>query len=476
VSGRVVVVGAGVSGLAAALELLAGGVAASDLLVLEASPGTGGLLRAGEVGGVHVDLGAEAMLARRPEGVELVEQVGLSDRLVAPEPARPAVWRAGGPRPLPAGTLMGVPGTGTDLSGVLDTHEVRATVDAMAAAARRGPAATRDEDVDVARAVVADVGRPVLDLLVEPLLGGVYAGRTDQLSLAETVPALARAHRAGEPLAVAVDRAGAAATPGAPVFTGLDGGMAGIARAATVHLQRAGVDVRCGVRVTGLERTASGWSVRTHRRDAASGPDLEGRLDATLVLLAVPTTTTARLLTGPLPEAASELGRTPVAGVAVVALALRGLEPTTSGLLVPPVESSRAGLAVKAVTFSSTKWAWVAGQDRDVTVLRASVGRVGETAALQRDDDDLVDLVRRDLTVMLGPEHAPALTAADSVVARWGGALPQYTPGHALRREGLQRAVAGAGGLAVTGGFVEGVGVPACIASARRAARGLLSG
>ncbi len=323
--------------------------------------------------------------------------------------------------------------------------------------------------MSVAAAVERDAGRPVLDLLVEPLLGGVYAGRTDRLSLAATVPALAAALRRGEPLSAAADRAATSGpAPGVPVFTGVDGGMARLAGAVAEDLRGRGADVRTGVRVTGLERVPGGWRLRT-----TSGP-----VDAAAVVLALPTTTTARLLSSAVPAAAAALAEVDVAGVAVVALAVAGLEPTTSGLLVPPVEAEAAGVDVKAVTFSGAKWGWVAAQGggAGTGVLRASLGRAGDGAVLRRDDDALVDLVRRDLEVLLGRQHRAALAAAPAVVARWGGALPQYAPGHLDRVARLRAAVAGEGGLAVAGAFLDGVGVPACVRTARGEVDRLLAG
>lgn len=478
-SARVVVVGGGISGLAAAVELLSLGVDGADVTVLEAAAATGGLLRAARVGDVVVDVGAEAMLARRSEGVGLAGDVGVAGQIVSPGPARPAVWRATGVRPLPAGTVMGVPGTATDLTQVLQPDELRVTERALAAARQAGAgvdsqrATEPGSDVDVASAVLTDVGRPVLDLLVEPLLGGVYAGRTDRLSLRSTVPVLGQAHAAGEPLAAAVDRLGVAATAGVPVFAGIDGGMARLATAATSRLLDAGVEVRRDTRVTGLIARPGGWRLTTTSSGHVAGA-VEDHIDADLVVLALPTTTTARLLADAVPDGSRQLSGVDVASVAVVALAVPGPRPSTSGLLVPPVEATRAGVTVKAVTFSSTKWAWVGEQDEAVTVLRASVGRVGESVALQRDDDALVSLVRRDLTTLLGADNVAALASAPATVARWGGALPQYAPGHELRVAALLQAVAAVGGLAVTGGFLDGVGVPACIASARHAVHGLL--
>jgi len=228
--------------------------------------------------------------------------------------------------------------------------------------------------------------------------------------------------------------------------------------------------------VSGLEQVPGGWRLET-----SAGP-----LEAAAVVLAVPTTTTARLLAAAVPAAGQALGEVEVAGVAVVALAVTGLEPTTSGLLVPPVESAAAGVDVKAVTFSGAKWDWVAAQG-GTGVLRASLGRAGDGAVLRRDDRALVDLVRRDLAVLLGGQPGPtsasrsasssaspstaalaaALAAAPAVVVRWGGALPQYAPGHLDRVARVRAAVAATGGLGVTGAFLDGVGVPACIGSAR---------
>ena len=152
--------------------------------------------------------------------------------------------------------------------------------------------------------------------------------------------------------------------------------------------------------------------------------------------------------------------------MAVVALAFPATAfpslPTGSGFLVPPVD----GRSVKAVTFSSTKWGWYAGAAPGLVVVRASVGRMGEEAVLQRDDADLVDLVLADLTDALGVTDPPL----DARVTRWGGGLPQYTVGHRGRVERIRAAVAELPGLAVAGAAYDGVGVPACVASGAQAA------
>jgi oxygen-dependent protoporphyrinogen oxidase len=154
------------------------------------------------------------------------------------------------------------------------------------------------------------------------------------------------------------------------------------------------------------------------------------------------------------------------ASVAIVTLVLDGPDPGAgSGYLVPAVE----GRTTKAVTFSSRKWRHYAGHG---AVVRASVGRSGETAVLQRDDAELVAAVRDELALAVGP--LPRLV--DSRVTRWGGGLPQYAVGHLDRVRRIRAAVASVPGLAVAGAAYDGVGVPACARSGRQAAQAVLAG
>jgi oxygen-dependent protoporphyrinogen oxidase len=187
-------------------------------------------------------------------------------------------------------------------------------------------------------------------------------------------------------------------------------------------------------------------------------------------VIAVPAAPTARLLRPHAPGAASELTQIRYASMAVVAVAFPATAlrrpPTGSGFLVPPVDAR----TVKAVTFASSKWGWYAEQAPGLVLVRASVGRVGEEAVLQRDDADLVDLVLADLTDALGVTDPPL----DARVTRWGGGLPQYTVGHLARVERVRAAVAALPGLAVAGAAYDGVGVPACVASGQRAAAAVL--
>jgi oxygen-dependent protoporphyrinogen oxidase len=448
----VVVVGGGISGLAAAWQLASGAAGVGpEILLLEARAELGGLLRPGEVGGVRLDVGAESVLARRPEAVQLIHQAGLGADLVHPVTSAASVLARGRLVPMPAGTLMGVPGNPSTLRGLLDDAEL---ADVLTEPDR--PAEPLGHDVDVASWVTARMGRAVLDRLVEPLLGGVYAGHADRLSLRAGVPALWEIAARGGSVLHQVAALPAAA---GPVFAGVRGGVARLPEALAAGLTDRGVRIRTGVSVRGLHRTPAGWSLET-------GPAGRGELiEADAVVLAVPPAPAARLLRGAAPAASAELAGIRTASVAVVAVLLPAGQLSGvpgSGLLVPPVE----GRAIKAVTLSSAKWGWVT-PDGGPVVLRISLGRAGEEAVLQQNDADLAALAVSDLAAVLRRPLTPLATR----VVRWGGALPQYDVGHADRVVRIRTALDSAPGLALCGAALDGVGVAACIATARAAAR-----
>jgi len=453
----VVVVGGGVSGLTAAWRLVQAGV---DVEVLEAAGRVGGVLDRVEVGGVVVDTGAESVLARRPEAVDLVRAVGLGDDLVHPATARASLRTEGALRPLPAGTVMGVPGSAAAVEGLL------APADAARVAAEPGlPAPPVTADVSVGDYVASRVGRAVVDRLVEPLLGGVYAGHASRLSLQATVPALWAHARAGGSLLAAVTATAARPATAGPVFAGVRGGVSRLPEALEAAVTTRGARVHRSRPVTGLHRTAGGWRLDTPA----------GSVDADAVVLAVPAPAAARLLREAVPAAATELAAVETASMLIAALAvptaqLAGLEG--SGLLVPPVVGAAEGLQVKALTLSASKWSWVAEQDEDVRVLRVSLGRARESAVLQREDADVLAIAARDASFLLGRP----LTPVDGAVARWVDGLPQYAVGHVDRVARVRAAVAAAGALAVCGSALDGVGVPACVAAAGAAAAAVLAG
>ncbi|MFJ9739037.1 protoporphyrinogen oxidase [Streptomyces sp. NPDC101166] len=460
--GHVVVVGAGVAGLAAAHRLLERG---ARVTVLEASDRVGGKLMPGEVAGVRVDLGAESMLARRPEAVALAREAGLADRLRPPATATASLWTRGALRPMPKGHVMGVPGAASALAGVLsDEGLARVERDADL------PRTEVGEDVAVGEYVAARLGREVVDRLVEPLLGGVYAGDAYRLSMRSAVPQLFQAARTHTSLTEAVreiQAQAAAARQTGPVFMGIEGGVGSLPLAVAESVRARGGEIVTGAPVTELRRTTgpaegAAGSAHAERWRVAAGDRV---LHADAVIVAVPAPAAAALLAAESPGAAAELRAVEYASMALITLAYRRSEaaalPDGSGFLVPPVD----GRTIKASTFASQKWGWIADQDPDVVVLRTSVGRYGETAILNRSDADLVAVSRGDLEAATGLAAAPVETR----VTRWTDGLPQYPVGHHARVARVRAHVAELPGLAVCGAQYDGVGIPACVASAHAA-------
>ncbi|KOX06397.1 protoporphyrinogen oxidase [Streptomyces sp. NRRL B-1140] len=445
--GRVVVIGAGVAGLAAAHRLLDRG---ARVTVLETSGRVGGKLLPGEVAGARVDLGAESLLARRPEAVDLAREVGLADRLQPPATATASLWTRGALRPFPKGHVMGVPGTASALAGVL-SEEGLARIERDAEL----PRTEVGDDVAVGEYVAQRLGREVVDRLLEPMLGGVYAGDAYRISMRAAVPQLFQVARTHTSLTAGVRelqaRAAAARQTG-PVFTGIRGGVGTLPLAVADSVRARGGEILTGTAVTGLRRTPEGgWHVFSGER--------EWLADA--VIVAAPAPAAARLLRAESPGAAAELDAVEYASMALVTLAYRRGEtalPDGSGFLVPPVD----GHTIKASTFASQKWGWIADENPGLVVLRTSVGRYGETEILERDDSELADVSRQDLKAATGLDATPVATR----VTRWDDGLPQYPVGHHARVARIREHIARLPGLAVCGAAYDGVGVPACIASA----------
>lgn len=449
-----VVIGGGIAGLAAAHRLVATGL---RVTLLEATARLGGKLMTGEVAGVQVDLGAESVLARRPEAVDLAGAVGLAGRLQPPATATASLWTRDALRPMPKGHVMGVPGDPAALGGVLSPEGL-----ARIAEERELTPTPVGDDVAVGAYVADRLGREVVDRLVEPLLGGVYAGDAYRISMRAAVPQLFEAVKEGGPLLDAVrriqERAAARQQTG-PVFQGIEGGIGTLPDAVADAVRAGGGSILTETPVLGLTRTDAGWAVRTDT----------GVITADAVVLATPAWSASALLAAESPAASAELAGVEYASMALVTLAfsrsdieayeaLRG----RSGFLVPPVD----GRTIKASTFSSNKWQWVADAAPGLFVLRTSVGRYGEEDHLHREDGELVAVSLRDLRAATGLAARPV----DSEVTRWIGGLPQYPVGHHTRIARIRDEVAKLPALRVCGAVYDGVGIPACIASAQRAA------
>lgn len=509
---KVVVVGGGIAGLAAAHQLVAaGGV---DVTVVEASDRLGGKVRTEPFAGVPLDAAPDAFLARRPEALQLCEELGLTDRLVPPATGEAWVWTRGRLRRLPTGLVLGLPTDPVALarSGVLSPlGTARAAVEPWL------PGAPLAGDATIGSVVRRRLGAEVQEHLIDPLLGGINAGDTDELSIDAVAPQLAAAARRSRSMVrgarALTASAGAGGAPAPPVFYGLPGGMEELVRALTQRLEAAGAELRTGVAVTSLAAGGSGGTgggstggaaastlgagagagggagdgAGVHRDGAGSPPTAAsgaggvgalrwrvgtadgGIHDADGVVLAAPAFVTAPLLGKVAPEVAATLDGIAYASVTLVALAY----PTNavpgplqgSGFLVP----RREGRLMTACSWASSKWAHLGASGQ--VLLRVSAGRAGDTRADALDDDALVERLRVELESAMGLRAQPT----EVRVTRWPRAFPQYAPGHLDRMAAAMGALSRAApGVTLAGAALGGVGLPACIGSGRRAAADVL--
>jgi oxygen-dependent protoporphyrinogen oxidase len=455
------VVGAGISGLAAAWE---GRRRGARVAALDAAPRAGGKLRTSPVAGVPLDESADAFLARVPDAVELCAELGIGTELVAPATGAAYVWLDSALRRLPAEQFLGVP---TDLDGVAGSGLLS---DAGVARARRDLDHADDRPPGGADEAVGDLvrrrlGDEVLDRLVAPLVGSIYAGDCDALSLQVTAPQLAAA-RDRDPsdpslIRAAVALRAAATDTGQPVFLAPAGGAGRLAEALAEHL---GDDLRTGAPVAGVapEGARGGWRV-----EADDGP----LVTADAVVLATPAFVSSPLLAPVAPAAADFLAGVEHSSVALVSVAVPrdGVDHALdgSGFLVP----RSAGLLVTACSWVTSKWPHLAA-DPSVVLLRASVGHAGDDRGVTLDDAALVAGVLADLRTTMGLHAAPT----DVRISRWPRSFPQPRPGHLAAVEAAERALgAEAPRLATAGAWARGVGVPACIRGGRAAARQVLA-
>lgn len=481
------VVGSGIAGLAAAWELTgaaAGPVPGTpSVVVVEEADAVGGKLATAAFAGQPVDVGPDGFLGRRPEALELCRELGLTADLAPVGLSGAAVWARGRRRPLPDGLYLGLPTRLLPVarSGILSPAGVlRLAGDVVAPRPdRRGPLGDRAIGPLVAR----KLGTQVVDRLVEPMLGGIYAGGVSDASAAAVLPALLEASQRGASLmrglrqvsrATAPVPGGGAPAPAddaeaAPAFWALRPGFATLATRLREALEARGTQVRTGCRVEALQRAGDGWVLRTRG----------GTLAADGVVLALPADAASELLAPHDADAATLLRAVEYASLAVVTMLVdEAALPDVlygTGLLVPrgtvvaglADDGSGAGPAclVTACTYLWAKWPHVSRHDG--LLLRVSVGRYGDERFAALDDERLVARVARELSTLLDL-RAPPL---DALVTRWPAALPQYRVHHVLRVAGVEAAAKRLGRLGVAGAAYRGVGIPACIASGRAAAR-----
>ena len=488
---HVVVVGGGIGGLIAARECAKVGM---RVTVLEAADELGGAIRRVELDGVVIDAGAESYATRGGVVRALVDELGLTDRVVAPRPG--GAWVAGvpgvGAAPLPVGGILGIPANPfqEDVRRILGWSGVwRAYLD------RVRPPLTIGHQLSLGRLVASRMGDKVRDRLVAPVTTGVYSASPDDVDTDVAAPGLNAALTRVGSLSGAVQAlrqdaasrtagpAGAAKAPGAAV-EGLAGGMIGLVDALAADVRGLGVEVRTGARVRTVRRADDTWTVdvelpvpdtaagpadpSAHSADAVDAVDELEELVADAVVVATSESVARALLAGVVPALVSaDAVVSPEIEIVTLLLDAPELDAAPRGTGVLTVPGSHTA---KALTHSTAKWAWVREAAGARHIVRVSFGSQGEPAATaDLDDDAATDLARSEAATMLGVPLRP-----ESVVASHRGRFVQSQPasiiGSGERRAAARAAVQAVPGLAAVGAWLAGTGLAQVVPDAREEA------
>ncbi|MEX5298717.1 protoporphyrinogen oxidase [Kocuria sp. CPCC 205292] len=466
------VVGGGVSGLVAARDLAARGL---RVTLVEAEDHLGGAVGAHQVAGLVLDSGAESFATRSRAVPDLLEELGLGERVVHPNRSGSWLFLPEGAVPAPDSGILGIPAdpTAPRLRAALGrAGMLRAGLD------RRLPAFVGMTERSLGGLVRARMGERVVDRLVAPFATGVHSAHPDDLDVDAVAPGLRRALREHGSLGAAAAALRRAAPAGANV-AGLRGGMNALSETLVHDLERAGVKLVTGYDVIALDRDPrrEGWMViqrqprHGHKTAVARGE---------LLVLATDGTTAVRLLAGheeDLQRFAPEPGPQVALATLVVDEPRLDGAPRGTGLLVS--EDAR-GVRAKALTHASAKWNWVreaAGPGRHV--LRLSYGRAQTDATavppeVALPDDQLIRLALSDASTLLGMPLRPGQLAGADIV-RWRSALPRAGVGHARRVAEFRRALAVLPDAVAVGGWLAGTGLASVVADTRSQVRALLA-
>jgi oxygen-dependent protoporphyrinogen oxidase len=443
---HVVIVGGGISGLSAAYDLARAGIPHT---LFEKQPRLGGVIDTRTESGCILECGPDSFLAAKPDVIALIKEMGLEGELIGSNDHQRTthILKHGSLVPLPEGVMMIVP---TKVIPMVNSNLLSwGTKIRMGFELLRRPKLYPDRSV--AEFVTDHFGQEAMDYLAEPLLSGVYGGDPHQLSAASVLPRFVEMEKTKGSLARAAMAAKRPApSPGNSLFKTLASGLGTLIEtlATYANVRRAEVEA--------LEKNDT-FRVR------AGGEWIE----ATDVIIATPAHASASLLKKMDPELAKLLAGIPYSSSAIVSMIFEEAtfdgQRAGFGFLVPKLERDR----LAACTFVGTKFPHRAPEDR--IVLRCFFGGIGDEAILEESDESLIIIAREELRRILGLTATPLFTN----ISRWPRSMAQYTVGHAARIAEIQQRVEATPGLHLAGNAYDGIGLPDCVRSGRKAAAGI---
>ncbi len=468
---RVVVIGGGISGLAAAHRLIERGAQLRnppEVLLLEASAQTGGTIRTTRRDGFLLEAGPDSFISEKPAAVELAKRLGLASRLIETNPShrRSFIVRHGRLHAVPEGFQLLAPSRIWPFvtSGIFSLKgKARMALDLVLPrrASRNG-----GDDESLAQFVRRRLGREALERMAQPMVGGIYTADPENLSLRATMPRFLEMERSHRSLIRAMwkqrrTQQESKGTSGArySLFLSFDEGLRVLADALAARLGAATVRLNTRAEELAHDAATGQWKIR-----ANSGETIY----ADAVCLALPAYASAKLLGSADAQLAAELDAIPYASTATVNLAYRRSDIPHKldgfGFVVPFVERR----SILACTFSSVKFAGRAPEGH--ALLRAFVGGALQPEMFALDEEEMLVKARRDLRELLGIEAPPLFAHTE----KWPRSMAQYHLGHIERVGRIRQRLKELPGLKLAGNAFDGAGIPDCIRSGETAADEIL--
>ncbi|MEM7334876.1 MAG: protoporphyrinogen oxidase [Chloroflexota bacterium] len=457
----VIVIGGGISGLTAVYQLYKQ-APHLKLVLIEAEPRLGGKIYTEQRDGFVIEHGPDSVLARKPRGVGLCEDLGIASDLIGRNPnhQKTFVLRHGRLHRLPEGLTGMIP---TNLEALANSTLLSENGRLQIAQEPNLPPASNDVgDESLASFVSRRFGQEAFENLIEPLMGGIYAGQATQLSLAATFPQLRQLEIKHGSLINGLTNRPPATDQLYPPFVSLSGGMGQLVEALVAELDE--VDMLLGCKVTAVEKTDDGYRLDIENNNRSSNPKLSiTQYQTQAIILATPAFISGKLIEKTDPTLANALLGIPYSSTALVNLIYDESDLPNQldgyGYVIPNAEQKEA----LACTWSSLKWNGRAPNGK--LLLRVYIGRFG-TDVTQYCDEKLLAIAYQELSDTLNITQKPL----EQTVKRWPKGMPQFNMGHLDRVQTIRSQMALHPNMALAGNYFDGVGIPDAIFAGEQAA------